>query len=112
MLLAAAVEAEFHAEGDVAEAVLGARVGVGDEGRRAEAQLDAAEGNDLQALGVAIVPGLLACGDRLADEVGAEALLDARGDRDKRRGPVGLLGLGRSEARLIAGEPVGLRGCG
>lgn len=104
MLLVAAVEAVLEAEGDVAEAVRDAGGGVSDEGRRAEAELGAGEGNDLQALAVAEVPGGVG-GGGLADEVGAQALLDARVGGDEGSGPVRLIDERGGGSGVVALEP-------
>jgi hypothetical protein len=49
-----------------------------------EEEFDAAEGDDLQTLAVAVVPHGVGGGIVLVDEVGAELLFEAWGDGDQR----------------------------
>jgi hypothetical protein len=103
-LLVAGEDAELGVEADVAEAV-GLAVAAGEEGRDVEEELDAAEGDDLEALAVVVDPDGAGGGIVLVDEVGAELLLEARGDEDERGDPVRLLVLRGGDALFVAGPP-------
>ena len=58
--------------------------------------------DEFKALAVAVVPDGIGLRVVLVDQVGAQLLLQPRGDRHERRHPVRLLVLGRRHARLVA----------
>ena len=112
VLLVAGEDAVLGVERHVSESVFALGSGVVDEGRHVDEDLDAAEGDELETLAVAEIPGGVKVGADLADDVSAKLLLETGCDEDERGYPMRLLVLRGGDAGLVTGDEAREAGAG